>query len=128
MSNLDHIKPQDVMAVVNGVQAGWRDWLARWIKLSLANVPDSVWRANDVRGVNTPALMVLLGLVTLDEDENKKFRAALNRVKAAGLLDGYWTPHPTRKYMSRPILIWHLPGQVPAACRPDAMPPLPEMF
>ena len=122
------IGPKDVMAVVDRGGPESLDWLARWIKLTLAAVPQSVWEANKVRGVKTPDLVTLLGLVTLTPEENKRFRIALGRVKGSGKLDGYWTPHPTRVYMGHPLMLWHLPGQAPDVCKPPEFPILPEMF
>lgn len=127
MSVLNNITPMHVMAAVNRGGDRSRDWLAKWLELAIAAIPADVWPRYDQTGVNTPALITLVGLVTLSDDDNAKFRSALRVLRNSGRLDGYWTPHPEKKYMGHPIVVWHLPGHVPSVCKPASFPDLPDL-
>jgi hypothetical protein len=129
MSNLDHITPDDVMAATRLNTPDALDWLAQWVKLRLSSPQAApLWESHRDEGLGTGYVLSLLGMLGLSDDDSRKFKRALSKLRSTGRLGGYWSPHPTRVYMGYPVVVWHLPGLVPAVCKPPALKPLPEMF
>lgn len=112
--------PDEVLNLFSS--ANWRDKnlpaAAEWLKAFLES---------NLRGHQTMRTVDLFAALDVPEEKVRTVTNALYKLRASGLVDGYYRRDSTKRWMGKGIILWCVPLQPAASPAPADTATMPEV-